>query len=64
MYFPGLFPIPRFHEDEFHEDKFTTPQPLPPLYPLNEGDRVRRILYAIHRITRLIKMKMSKRKFF
>jgi len=36
-------PVPRFHED-----KFTTP--LPPL--------LRGILYAIHRITRLNKMKI------
>ncbi len=31
--FPGLFPIPRFYEDEFHEDKFTTP-----LAPFSKGD--------------------------
>ena len=47
VFFPGLFPIPRIHEDEFHEDKFTTfPPPLSPsgggqgedggfLYPLS-----------------------------
>src|SRR3972149_9068628 len=34
--FPGLFPIPRFHEDEFHENKFTTPYP-PPLSPSGGG---------------------------
>jgi len=31
--FPGQFPIPRFYEDEVHEDKFTTP-----FAPFSKGD--------------------------
>jgi hypothetical protein len=46
--FPGLFPIPRFHEDEFREDKFTTP-----LAPFIKGD-----FYIHYLLIRINKMKI------
>jgi len=66
MFFLG-FPVPRFHEDEFYEDKILQP-PCPPMVGqasspdimMTSGDAcpTRGILYAIHRITRLNKMQI------